>query len=186
MPGDERLINFHNCPSGIAANIHWLRDQHIPVASDVNDWTSMTGLYCQPVGSLSTLLIVSHSHWRPTLDAPLDRETQARLRKIMAQHQAINAAELDVLWDQRGNLTLVRGQCIASHRLATDGSSTSTTITGTISPSAYKGSRSTTRVLPTVIYRHDTLGSSKALVGPTLRLAMGGNYRVIVPYLWAR
>ena len=114
MPGDERLINFLNCPSGIAANIHWLRDQDIPVVIpvlerrqrlDQHDWLILPASWL-----IEHIAHLSHtSHWRPTLDAPLDRETQARLRQIMAQREAINAAELDVLWDQRGKLALIEG-----------------------------------------------------------------------------
>ena len=114
MPGDERLIDFHNCHSGIAANIYWLRDQDIPVVIpvlerrqrlDQHDWLILPASWL-----IKHIAHSSHTaYWRPTLDAPLDRETQARLRQIMAQHQAIDAAELDLLWDQRGKLALIEG-----------------------------------------------------------------------------
>ena len=114
MPGDERLIDFHNCPSGIAANIHWLRDQDIPGTFpvlerrqrlDQHDWLILPASWL-----IEHIAHSSHTaYWRPTLDAPLDGETRARLRQIIAQHQAINAAELDVLWDQRGKLALIEG-----------------------------------------------------------------------------
>ena len=115
MPGDERLIDFHNCPSGVAANIHWLRDQHIPDTFtvlerrqrlDQHDWLILPGKWL-----IEHIAHPSHTaYWRPTLDAPLNHERQTRLRQIMAQHQAISATDLDMLWDQRGNLTLVAGQ----------------------------------------------------------------------------
>ena len=115
MPGDERLIDFHNCPSGVAANIHWLRDQHIPDTFTVLErrqrldqhyWLILPGKWL-----IEHIAHPSHTaYWRPTLDAPLDRAMQTRLRHIMAQHQAISATDLDMLWYQRGNLALVAGQ----------------------------------------------------------------------------
>ena len=114
MPGDERLIDFHNCTSGITANIHWLRDQDVPAIIpvherrqrlDQHDWLILPAKWL-----IEHITHSSHTtYWRPTLDAPLDRETQTTLHQIMARHQAINAAELDVLWDQRGKLALIEG-----------------------------------------------------------------------------
>ena len=113
-PGDERLIDFHNCSSGIAANIHWLRDQDVPVIIPVHERRQRLDQHEWLILPAKWLIEhITHSshttYWRPTLDAPLDGETQARLRQIMAQHQAIDAAELDVLWDQRGKLALIEG-----------------------------------------------------------------------------
>jgi len=115
MPGDERLIQFKDCPPGIVANVHWTLDSDVPATIPVTrrrlrldsfDWIipPESWLIAQMTYKSNAPL------WRPTLDVPLTHETQRRLQSTMATRRATATKDIDALWDHLAHFTLVEGE----------------------------------------------------------------------------
>ena len=115
MPGDERLIQFNNCGAGIVANLHWTAEADVPPVIPQIDRQARLDPYSWIIPQETWLLEqmnrqASSAVWRPTLDVPLTQETQQHLRATMTMRLAVDAKDIDTLWNQLDRLTLVQGR----------------------------------------------------------------------------